>query len=112
MEIMGNNRQDVAGLQEAILPDYCSEPAGNFRHFCYFARMGKTLELALAKAAALPEAAQEQLGLEMLERIRDLEELRAEIEIGVQQLDAGLGRELDLDEFLREIHAEHAATKK
>lgn len=74
--------------------------------------MVKMLELALAKAAALPEAAQEQLGLEMLERIRDLEELRAEIEIGIRQLDAGLGRELDLDEFLQNIHAEYAAKKK
>ena len=74
--------------------------------------MVKTLELALAKAAALPEAAQEQLGLEMLERIHELEELRAEIEIGVRELDAGLGRELDMDEFLRDIHAEHAAKKK
>ena len=74
--------------------------------------MVKMLELALAKASALPEAAQEQLGLEMLERIRDLEELRAEIEIGIRQLDAGLGRELDLDEFLQNIHAEYAAKKK
>lgn len=73
--------------------------------------MVKTLELALAKAAALPEAAQEQLGLEMLERIRDLHELRADLEAAERELDAGLGEELDADAFLRSIHAEHAAKR-
>ena len=41
--------------------------------------MVKTLELAIAKAAELPEAAQEQLGRELLERIDSLSKLRAEI---------------------------------
>jgi hypothetical protein len=72
------------------------------------AAMVKTLELALAKAAELPEAAQEQLGRALLKQIDELNALRAEIEIGIQQLDAGLGRELDLEEFLRRARAEHA----
>jgi hypothetical protein len=49
--------------------------------------MVKTLELAMSKAANLPEAAQEQLGRE---RIDALSELRAEIEIGLRELDAAL----------------------
>jgi Arc/MetJ-type ribon-helix-helix transcriptional regulator len=65
--------------------------------------MVKTLELAISKAAELPEAAQEQLGRELLERIDTLSKLRAEIEIGLQQLDEGKGEELDLDDFLREV---------
>ena len=69
--------------------------------------MVKTLELAISKAAALPEAAQEALGREMLKHIDELAALRAEIEIGIRELDAGLGRELDLDEFLRRARAEH-----
>ncbi len=73
--------------------------------------MVKTLELAVAKAAALPEAAQEQLGLEMLERIHDLEELRADLEAAARELDAGLGEKLDPEELLRSIHAEHAAKR-
>jgi Arc/MetJ-type ribon-helix-helix transcriptional regulator len=72
------------------------------------AGMVKTLELAMSKAAALPEAAQEALGREILKQIDELTELRAEIEIGIQQLDAGLGRELDLEEFLQRARAEHA----
>jgi len=70
--------------------------------------MVKTLELAIAKAAELPEAAQEALGREMLRRIQALDELRAEIEIGIRELDAGLGRELDIEELLNRLHEEHA----
>ena len=70
--------------------------------------MVKTLELAITKAASLPEAAQEQLGRELLERIETLAELRAEIEIGIRELDAGLGEELDIEDVIRQARAEHA----
>jgi Arc/MetJ-type ribon-helix-helix transcriptional regulator len=73
--------------------------------------MVKTLELAMSKAAALPEASQEELGREIIRRIAALEALRAEIDIGIRELDSGLGRELDFDEFLRRARAEHAKTK-
>ena len=72
------------------------------------AAMMKTLELAITKAANLPEAAQEQLGRELLERIDTLEELRAEIEVGVRELDAGMGEELDVDDVIRLARKEHA----
>jgi hypothetical protein len=42
----------------------------------------KTLELATTKGAALPEAAQEQLDRELLERIDSLSKFRAEIGAG------------------------------
>jgi hypothetical protein len=70
--------------------------------------MVKTLELALTKAASLPEAAQEQLGRELLERIESLAELRAEVEIGIRELDAGLGEEIDIEDIIRQARAEHA----
>jgi hypothetical protein len=70
--------------------------------------MVRTLELAIQKASSLPEAAQEQLGRELLERIETLAELRAEIEIGIRELDAGLGQELDVEELIQQLHAEHA----
>jgi hypothetical protein len=69
--------------------------------------MVKTLELALQKASSLPEAAQEQLGRELLDRIASLTELRAEIEIGIRQLDAGLGKELDVEDVIRRARAEN-----
>lgn len=62
--------------------------------------MIKTLELALSKAASLPEAAQEQLGRELLERIDSLALLRTEIEKGLRDLDAGGGEELDVEELI------------
>ena len=70
--------------------------------------MVKTLELAMSKAAGLPEAAQEQLGRDLLEQIETLNALRAEIEIGIKELDAGKGEELDIEEVIREARKEHA----
>ena len=68
--------------------------------------MVKTLELALSKAAALSEEAQEHLGRELLERIDSLAALRAEIETGLRQLDAGEGEELDIEELIKQARAE------
>jgi uncharacterized protein (UPF0335 family) len=70
--------------------------------------MTRALQLAIAKAAALPEAAQEQLGRELLERIERLNELRAAIEVGVRELDAGLGDEFDIEELIDQLHREDA----
>jgi hypothetical protein len=69
--------------------------------------MVKTLELALQKASSLPEAAQEQLGRELLDRIEALTLLRAEVDIGIRELDAGLGEPLDLEELLRRARTKH-----
>ena len=51
--------------------------------------MGSALKLAMAKAADLPEAAQEQLGRELLLRLESLTQLRAEIDVGVRTRRAG-----------------------
>jgi hypothetical protein len=69
--------------------------------------MVKALELAMTKAAALPEAAQEQLGRELLERIERFNELRGAVEIGVRELNAGLGEELDIEELISELNGEN-----
>ena len=68
--------------------------------------MVKSLELALAKAAALPEATQEQIGRELLERIDALAALRAEIKVGLCELDRGEGAELDIEELINQLRAE------
>jgi hypothetical protein len=69
--------------------------------------MTKTLELAISKALQLPEAAQERIGRELLNRIDTLEELRAEIEIGIKELDAGLGKPLDIEDVIRRARKAH-----
>lgn len=70
--------------------------------------MVKTLGLAFSKAAALPEAAQEKIGREVIDYIDKLNALRADIESGIRQLDAGEGRELDIDDVLRRAREAHA----
>jgi hypothetical protein len=70
--------------------------------------MVKALELAFSKAAALPDAAQEQLGRELLDRLDALARLRAEVEIGIRQLDAGEGRPLDIEDVIKQAREEHA----
>jgi len=70
--------------------------------------MVRTLEIAISKASNLPEAAQEQLGRELLERIETLGQLRSEIEVGIRELDAGLGKKLDIEEVIGQAHRKHA----
>jgi hypothetical protein len=75
---------------------------------CYNPAMVRTLEIAISKAAELSDAAQEQLGREMLERIDSLAELRAALEVGVRQLDAGEGKQRDIEEVIRRARLAHA----
>ena len=53
--------------------------------------MSKTLELAVNKMTALPEDMQEQLGREVLLRLKSLNDLSQAIAEGNRELDAGLG---------------------
>jgi hypothetical protein len=73
--------------------------------------MTKALQLAITKAAALPEAAQEQLGRELLDRIERLNELRAAVEAGARELDTGLGEELDIEALIGELNGEYAGRR-
>ena len=70
--------------------------------------MEKTLQLAISKAAALPEPAQEQLGRELLERIDALSKLRKAVETGLRELDAGKGKPLDIADVIAQARKEHA----
>ena len=70
--------------------------------------MVRTLELAVAKGATLSEAAQEQLGRELLQRIERLNQLRADLDVGIAQLDADMGRELGIENVIKQLNEEHA----
>jgi len=65
----------------------------------------------MTKASRLSPAAQEQLGRELLERIDTLEALRSEIEVGVKELDAGLGQPLDVEDLIRQARAEYGRSE-
>ncbi len=69
--------------------------------------MNKTLDIALSRVAALPEAAQERIGRELLDRVETLSRLRDEIDVGLAELDAGLGAPLAVDDLIRKARAEH-----
>ncbi|RAI43361.1 hypothetical protein CH341_14805 [Rhodoplanes roseus] len=59
--------------------------------------MVKALEQAVAALSRLPEAEQERIAGELLSHLEKVTSLRADIEAGLRSLDAGEGRELDID---------------
>ena len=69
--------------------------------------MVKTLEQAIAEVTNLPDADQEQIGRKLLSHVEKLRQLRADIDQGIRSLDAGDGRPLDVEEFLRQANAKH-----
>jgi hypothetical protein len=69
--------------------------------------MTKVLREAIAKVEALPEAEQDRIARELIDYLDKLNALRAEVEIGIKQLDAGEGRELDIDDVIRKAREEH-----
>jgi hypothetical protein len=69
--------------------------------------MVKTLERALAEVAGLSEAAQEQIGQELLAHLAKLRALGGDLEEGVASLDSGSGRSLDVEDVLARAHKRH-----
>jgi hypothetical protein len=69
--------------------------------------MVKTLEQAIAQVSRLPVADQEQIGRKLLVHVEKLNALRAEVDKGLQSLDAGEGRALDMETFLSEKNSRH-----
>ena len=63
--------------------------------------MVKTLEQAIAQISRLPDADQEQIGRKLLSHVEKLNALRAEIDKGINSLDAGEGSALDIEDFHR-----------
>ena len=74
---------------------------------CYNAAMVKTLEKVIAEVSNLPDADQEQIGLQLLSHVEKLRRLRAEIDKGTRSLDAGEGKPLDVEDFLRRQNERH-----
>jgi hypothetical protein len=69
--------------------------------------MVKSLELAIAEVANLPEADQEQIGRRLLSHVEKLRYLRAEVDNGIRPLDDGGGKPLDVEDFLRDMNERH-----
>jgi hypothetical protein len=65
------------------------------------------LEEAMSRVATLPAAAQEKIGEELLLHVEKVGRLRAELEKGVQSLDRGEGRELDIEDAIKRARAQY-----
>jgi hypothetical protein len=69
--------------------------------------MVRTLEQAIAQISRLPDADQEQIGRKLLTHVEKLRAIRTEIDKGIQSLDEGKGRVLDMEDFLRDKNSRH-----
>ena len=67
--------------------------------------MTKVLNEAMRRVSSLPEADQELIARELLVRVDNLNALRAQIDEGIRELDAGLGKELDMQDVIRRARA-------
>jgi hypothetical protein len=67
-----------------------------------------TLEKAMAVVADLPKSDQDQIGRKLLAHVRKLRKLRAEFDKGISSLDAGKGRPLEIESFLRRTRRRYA----
>lgn len=74
-----------------------------------FARMtSKILDQAIAKAHELPDADQERIGREIDDYVEGLRRLRGDLDQGIKSLDAGLGKELDIEDVITRANALYA----
>jgi hypothetical protein len=69
--------------------------------------MKTAFEVAVRKAKELPKETREQIGRDVLLRIDKLERLRADLQIGIDQLDAGEGSEIDITDIIIRAHRQH-----
>jgi hypothetical protein len=83
---------------------HAGDPAG----VSYIPTMGDMLDLALSKAAKLPHAAREKIERELLDRIEVMSRLRAEINVGLRELDQGIGSPLDVEALMRQARNREA----
>ena len=69
--------------------------------------MVRTLEQAIAQISRLPDADQEQIGRKLLTHVEKLGAIRTELDKGIQSLNEGKGRALDMEDFLRDKNSRH-----
>lgn len=68
--------------------------------------MTNALKVAIMEVEQLPAADQEHIGRQVIEHVEKLRSLRADIGAGLQSLDVGNGRELDMRDVITRAHAQ------
>jgi len=69
--------------------------------------MVKTLERAVAEVAQLPESDQERIGKGLLAHVEKLRKLREDLQRGIDSLDAGKGKPLDIEAVIARARKRH-----
>jgi hypothetical protein len=69
--------------------------------------MTKVLKDAIDTVAELPQADQDKIGREILEHVERIRLLRADLQAGIDSLDAGKGRKLDMSNVIERARARH-----
>jgi hypothetical protein len=70
--------------------------------------MTKVLKDAIDTVATLPEADQDKIGQEILDHVEKIRALRADLQAGIDSLDAGKGRKIDMSEVIARARARNA----
>jgi hypothetical protein len=63
------------------------------------------LQEAFNRTLELPESDQERIARELMEYVDHLRSLRSDLAEGIQSLDAGLGKELDIEDVIARARA-------
>jgi hypothetical protein len=69
--------------------------------------MTKVLKDAMDTVATLPEADQDTIGREILDHVEKIRALRADLQAGIDSLDAGNGRKTDMSEVIARARAQN-----
>jgi len=67
--------------------------------------MTKVLKDAIDTVATLPVADQDTIGREILDHVEKIRALRADLQAGIDSLDAGKGRKIDMSEVTAQARA-------
>ena len=74
--------------------------------------MKKPLMLAMKEVKKLPAEMQERFGYEIIDRVAEWHALREKIAAGARELDAGLGRPLNVRDVIHRARARYGKKKK
>jgi hypothetical protein len=69
--------------------------------------MTKLLQEAIDKVSTLPEATQQSIAEDLIAHVESVEHLRAELQKGIDSLDRGDGRELDIEQVIKTARTEY-----
>ena len=67
-----------------------------------------TLSKAIAQVQNLPNTDQDRIGRDLARYVEHLQSLRGQINEGIQSLDAGLGKELNIEKVIARAKRQYA----